>query len=85
MAELGKSVLFIAEVSANHLGSFERAKEIVVAAAKAGASAIKFQTYTADTMTLDIDDFKVSDDHELWGGRRLYSLYEEAHTPCFTF
>jgi N-acetylneuraminate synthase len=53
----------------------------VVAAAKAGATAVKFQTYTAETMTLDIDNFKVSDDHELWGGRRLFSLYQEAHTP----
>jgi pseudaminic acid synthase len=81
MTDLGKSVLFIAEVSANHLGSIVRAKEIIVAAAKAGVTAIKFQTYTADTMTLDIDDFKVSDNHELWGGRRLHSLYREAHTP----
>ena len=81
MTEQDKGVLFIAEVSANHLGSLERAKKIVVAAAEAGANAVKFQTYTADTMTLDLDNFKVSDDHELWGGQRLYSLYEEAHTP----
>ena len=74
-------VLFIAEVSANHLGSLERARQIVIEAAKAGATAVKFQTYTADTMTLDIDEFKVSDDHELWGGRRLHGLYQEAHTP----
>ena len=81
MTEQGSGVLFIAEVSANHLGSLERAKEIIIAAANAGATAVKFQTYTAETMTLDSDNFKVSDDHELWGGQRLYSLYQEAHTP----
>ena len=73
--------LYIAEVSANHLGSLARAREIVFAAAKAGATAIKFQTYTADTMTLNLPQFAISTDHELWGGRRLYELYEEAHTP----
>ncbi len=75
------SPMFVAEVSANHLGNFERACQIVDAAAKSGATAIKFQTYTADTMTLNLDKFAVSKDHELWGGRKLYELYEEAHTP----
>lgn len=76
-------VNFIAEVSANHLGSLERAKEIVKAAAKSGATSVKFQTYTADTMTLDVDlpDFRISQEHELWGGRSLHSLYQQAHTP----
>ena len=77
------AVNFIAEVSANHLGSFERAKNIVLAAARAGSTSVKFQTYRADTMTLNLDlpDFKVSDEHALWGGRTLFSLYEEAYTP----
>jgi pseudaminic acid synthase len=76
-----ESPLFIAEVSANHLGSLARAREIVTAAYKAGATAVKFQTYTADTMTLNLPEFVISEDHELWGGRRLYDLYKEAHTP----
>jgi len=79
--KIDSPVMFVAEVSANHLGSLSRAKEIVRAAAAAGATAVKFQTYTASTMTLDIPEFIVSNDHSLWGGRRLFELYEEAHTP----
>ena len=74
-------VMYIAEISANHLGSRQRAREIVKAAAKAGATAIKLQTYTADTMTLNLPNLKISDEHSLWGGKTLYQLYEEAHTP----
>jgi pseudaminic acid synthase len=81
MPEQSNDVMFIAEVSANHLGSLERAKEIVVSAAKAGATAVKFQTYTAETMTLDIENFTVSEDHQIWGGQSLYNLYRDAHTP----
>ena len=77
----GTGVLFIAEISANHLGSLDRARKLVMEAARVGATAVKFQTYTADTMTLNINEFSVSDDHELWGGKRLYDLYKEAHTP----
>jgi N-acetylneuraminate synthase len=73
----------VAEVSANHLGSLERAHSIIRAVASSGATHIKFQTYTADTMTLNVygPAFRIGDDHELWGGRSLYSLYQEAHTP----
>lgn len=73
----------IAEVSGNHMGSLHRAKELVHVAAESGASAVKFQTYTADTMTIPITqgNFLVTDTHPLWGGRSLYDLYHEAHTP----
>ncbi len=78
-----KKVMFVAEISANHLGSLKRAKELVNSAIKSGVSAVKFQTYTAETMTLNIDntDFKVSNNHKLWGGKKLYDLYKSAYTP----
>lgn len=73
----------IAEMSGNHNQSLQRALEIVEAAAKSGAHAIKLQTYTADTITLDISEgeFYISDEKSLWKGRSLYDLYNEAHTP----
>ena len=73
----------IAEMSGNHNQSLERALEIVEAAAKTGSHALKIQTYTADTMTLDVKDgdFFISDEKSLWKGRSLYDLYQEAHTP----
>ena len=73
----------IAEISANHNQSLERALKIVEAAAHAGAHAIKLQTYTPDTMTLDINkgEFVITDEKSLWRGRSLYDLYKEAHTP----
>lgn len=76
-------VFTIAEMSGNHNGSLERALEIVDAVAVTGADALKIQTYTADTLTIDHDSprFRVSEGHDLWGGRTLYDLYQEAHTP----
>lgn len=72
---------FVAEVSANHMGDLSRAHKLIEAAAMSMASAVKFQTYTADTMTLDLDSFGVSADHKLWSGKKLYDLYREAYTP----
>ena len=72
---------FVAEISANHQGKLSKAHKLVEAASEAGADAVKFQTYTADTMTLDLEKFKISTDHKLWGNRKLYDLYDEAHTP----
>lgn len=73
----------IAEMSGNHNGSLDRALELVDAISMTGVRAVKIQTYTADTLTIDVDlpRFRVQADHDLWGGRNLYSLYQEAHTP----
>lgn len=73
----------VAEMSGNHNQSLDRALQIVEAAAHAGADALKIQTYTADTMTLDLREgaFMVDDVGSLWRGRSLYELYREAHTP----
>lgn len=82
-SKLKDKPFIIAEMSGNHNQSLERALEIVEAAAKAGADAIKLQTYTADTMTLDISEgeFFIEDKNSLWAGRSLYDLYQEAYTP----
>jgi pseudaminic acid synthase len=73
----------IAEMSGNHNQSLDRALAIVEAAAKAGAHGLKLQTYTADTMTLDLDrdEFFIEDPNSLWSGRSLHKLYQEAYTP----
>ena len=73
----------IAEMSGNHNQSLERALEIVEAAAESGAHALKLQTYTADTLTLDVSEgeFFIEDKDSLWKGKSLYELYQEAYTP----
>lgn len=73
----------IAEMSGNHNQSLDRAMELVEAAAAAGAHALKLQTYTPDTMTIDAnaDGFRIDDEDSLWTGRNLYDLYAEAYTP----
>jgi N-acetylneuraminate synthase len=73
----------IAEMSGNHNQSLERALAIVEAVAKSGAHALKIQTYTPDTMTLDLDEreFHIGDPQSLWAGTSLYQLYGQAHTP----
>lgn len=77
------STFIIAEMSANHCGDKKLAKEIIKTAKEIGADAVKLQTYTADTMTIDCNkpEFKISDPKSLWYGETLYALYQKAYLP----
>ena len=81
--ELNKKVLIIAELSANHGQKLEIAIETIKAAKRAGADAIKLQTYTADTITIDCENEYFTDvlKGTIWEGHKLYELYQEAYTP----
>jgi pseudaminic acid synthase len=83
LIEEGQPPFIIAEMSGNHNQSLDRALEIVEAAAKSGAHALKIQTYTPDTMTIDLDEgeFHICDRASLWQGNSLYELYRQAYTP----
>ena len=79
----GYPPFIVAEMSGNHNQSLEKALSIVEAAARAGAHAVKLQTYTADTLTIDVEEegFIIQDPESLWKGKSLYELYKEAYTP----
>jgi pseudaminic acid synthase len=79
----GRPPLIVAEMSGNHNGSLERALALVDAAADAGAHALKLQTYTADSLTLELHsgDFKITERDSPWAGRSLHELYQQAATP----
>lgn len=77
----GNPAYIIAEMSANHAGSLERAKELIYAAKEAGADCVKIQTYTPDTLTIDCDNSYFQVKNGTWKGENLYSLYGKAYTP----
>lgn len=83
MIKFQKKPFIIAEMSGNHNQSIERALKIVEAAAASGVDALKIQTYTADTITINCDsaDFIIEDENSLWRGEKLYDLYKKASTP----
>lgn len=76
-----KTTYIIAEMSANHAGSFDHAKEIIHMAKEAGADCVKIQTYTADTLTINCNNEYFHIDNGTWKGENLYHLYEKAYTP----
>ncbi|MEE9258962.1 MAG: N-acetylneuraminate synthase family protein, partial [Nitrospinaceae bacterium] len=79
----GEKPFVVAEMSGNHNQSLDRALAIVESAAQAGAGAVKLQTYTAETMTIEAEgkEFFIDDPDSLWAGKSLYKLYQEAYTP----
>lgn len=77
----GQPAYLIAEMSANHAGSLEIAKEIIYKAKEAGADCVKIQTYTADTLTIDCDNSYFQLKEPLWEGQNLYNLYEKGYMP----
>lgn len=77
----GEPPLVVAEISGNHGGTLDGALELITACAEAGAEAVKFQTYTPDTITLKSDAPAFRVEGQLWAGRTLHDLYQEAHTP----
>jgi len=83
--KLNKSVMIIAEVSANHKQDFNLAVRLIKKAKECGADAVKFQTYTPDTMTIDIDNRYFGIKHPKWGNQTLYQLYQKAYTPWHWF
>lgn len=77
--------LIVAEISANHGGYFKKATQLIKKAKKAGADAVKFQTYTADSLTIDVRNRYFMIKHPKWGGQTLYQLYRKAYTPWAWF